>query len=63
MMKDKITEAKEKHRKEMDKATTDITVFTSKNGYEVCDYLLCKIRRQEYHRGAWNALNELEKSL
>ena len=56
-----INKLKYQHSKEMDVQAKEVREFIDDNGYLLCEYLLHRLRMQEYHRGALNALIELEK--
>lgn len=58
---DKITKAKAHHKKELDMYTENIRDYINQYGSKNCDYLSHRCEMVSYHRGAWNALNELEK--
>ena len=47
------------HKREMDMYAENIQEHVAQYGPTPCDYLAHRQRMESYHRGAWNALNEL----
>lgn len=60
-MIDLIKKHKAGYKDEMDRATKDIKEYISKFGNKHCDYIESKRLVCNYNRGAWNALNRIEK--
>ena len=56
-----IDTLKAKHEKEMVKHTLNIRAQILEYGERGCDYLNGQREMFSYHRGAWNALNDLER--
>lgn len=57
----KITELKEKHKKEMEKYDGEVRRLVSNGTPLECDYIIHRRIMSNYHRGAYNALVDLEK--
>lgn len=60
-----IDQMKEDHRIAMEKAAHDIRTLIENNGMAArkCDIMLDRKAKEAYHRGAWNALNSIERQL
>ncbi|GAG24974.1 unnamed protein product [marine sediment metagenome] len=58
-----IKELKDKHKKELDMYSENIREHIEEYGAKPCDYLLHRQRMESYHRGAWNALNALDREI
>jgi hypothetical protein len=54
-----VKAAKEKHRIKMEAYAVEVREYVGRHGNDQCDYLRHRILMESYHRGAWNALNEL----
>lgn len=62
MSAEKIAKAKERHRVELESYSSRVREYIDKYGNDNCDYLLNMRMSTHYHRGAYNALVELERS-
>ncbi len=58
-----IEELKEGHRLQMENYDREKRDFVEKHGHKYCDYYVHRLRMSDYHRGAYNALNEAERNL
>lgn len=61
--KTKIEDAKNQHKLDMDNWDKQIKEYYVHHGNTPSDYLTFRIAQYFYHRGAYNALNELQKQL
>ena len=57
----KLTALKNKHEKAMNMYAKNVKEHVDRYGDTPCDYLLHRQKMENYHRGAWNALNDAEK--
>jgi len=61
--KAELLRLKEQHKKELDMCSKAIRDYIDQYGSKDCDYLMHRQMMVQYHKGAWNALNELERRL
>ena len=54
-------EKKENARKSLELHADRIRQFRDEEGNKYCDYLVYNLQMEEYYRGVWNTLNELER--
>lgn len=59
----KIALLKDKHNSELGKFSKNARDHVEKYGANRCDYLNHQIEMSNYHRGAWNALNEIQRDI
>ena len=56
-----LQKLKAKHKLEMENYSQQVREYVNEYSNDNCDYLTYRRDMSIYHRGAWNALNELEK--
>lgn len=61
--KEILRRQKVSHKEDMEKYSAEVREYVDEYGPKPCDYLLNRQIMSNYHRGAYNALNELEKEL
>jgi len=59
---DDLKKDKEKHRLAMEKYAEQVREYIQENGNDNSEYLIYRRLMESYHRGAWNALNSVERS-
>ena len=59
-VKQQIDDLKTMHREKMDKCSEESKAYVDKHGVSSCDYLEQRQLIGLYHRGAWNALNDIK---
>ncbi len=62
-IQNKISELKEKYDADMNREAEIRSNFLKRESDTTCDYYVHHTRMWEYHRGKYNALIELERSL
>lgn len=58
-----IEKKKETARKELEKFSLSIREYREEHGNKYTEYLVYRLQMEEYFRGVWNTLNELEREL
>ena len=58
-----IKESKEEHILKLDTIGKKIKDHIEKYGINICDWLIWKRQNENYHRGAYDALNDLEREI
>jgi len=56
-----LANLKEEHRLSMEKYDGNVRDYIAKYSNDNCDYLLHNRMMSNYHRGAWNALNSVDR--
>lgn len=57
-----IDDLKQGHRLQMEYYNKQVRDFNDEHGYKLCDYFVHRLRMADYHRGAYNALNEIGRN-
>lgn len=63
MIANQIRVSKDYHQTWIDLYSENIRDHIEEYGEAPCDYLSHRLQMVSYHRGAWNALNELERNI
>lgn len=62
-IKECIKKYKKHNQRHIEKYIAEINDYLDKNGIQNTDYISSRREMLSYHRGAWNALNELERMM
>ena len=63
MIANQIKVSKDYHQTWIDLYSENVRDHVEEYGEAPCDYLTHRRLMANYHRGAWNALNELERNI